>query len=86
MEQLSSFKEVYNVIGTTGFLLFILWQLLQKYVFKGTLDDRLHTLETNHIVHLEQDINQIKTDLKDVKKEQELQGNRITRVETKINL
>jgi hypothetical protein len=81
-------EEILNNLGIVGFLLMIVWKLLDTFVFKQSnledIDERLLTLENNHIVHIEGDLTEIKKDLKDVRNELIKQGNRISILETKI--
>lgn len=46
--------------------------------------ERVFKLETNHIAHIQEDLSEIKKTIREIEKEIDLQGNRITRLEVKI--
>lgn len=46
--------------------------------------EKIFKLETNHLVHIQADINEIKTDLHELKKSHNEMGNRVVRLETKL--
>ena len=75
-------EEILNNLGIVGFLAMVIWKLLETFVFSKKdnfkdFGDRLELLETNHIVHIE-------GDLKEIKDELVRQGNRVSILETKV--
>ena len=64
-------------IGVIAILAYIIYQLLDRFVFSKPLSQRINKIETNHLGH-------ITADIREIKNEQILQGNRITRLETII--
>lgn len=46
--------------------------------------DKILKLETNHLVHIQADIDEIKKDVKGFSEKVDIIGNRVTRLETKL--
>lgn len=51
----------------------------------GDHEERIAKIEENDIRHLENDVSDIKNNLKDIFRQLGVHGNRLTRLETKIN-
>ena len=72
--------------GVLAMCLFIIWQLIDRFVLQKPLSARLSKIETNHLVHMEEDLRRIEAKVDKVIDVTIGYGNRLTRIETKIDI
>lgn len=75
-------EVIAQLVGTFGLLVYIVYQLLDRFLFKKPVDGRLFKLETNHIPHLEADIREIKETLRRLEDRSDKHNSRLVRLET----
>lgn len=95
MENITA-ENLIAIIGTVSAAITAIMMAIGKHVMPTVMEmfgykdqekkntEKIFKLETNHLVHIQDDINEIKSDVHEIKKNLNIIDNRVVRLETKL--
>jgi hypothetical protein len=78
-------QQLYPLLGSTGFALYIIWKLIEKFVLGNSLEQKVKRLETNHLAHVQADIERHEAEITKLFEEQNKQGRVLARIDERTS-